>query len=75
MKIISTIRRNDYENHAARVGHIYKNNSNSSDNNSKMRKWSQYPKPTKIYFVNVFILFQFHEDCLHIPDQKALLAK
>jgi len=73
MKIISTIRRNDYENHAARVGHIHKNNSNSNDNNSKMSKWFQYPKPTKNYFVNV--LFQFHEDCLHIPDQKALSAK
>lgn len=72
MKIISVLRRN-YENHAASVGHIYKNTSNSSDN--KMSKWFQYPKPTKNYFVNTFILVQFHEDCLCILDQKALLAK
>lgn len=56
MKIVSTIR-NDYENHAAGVGHIYKNNSNNSDNNNKVNKWFQYPKPRKKYFVNVFSLF------------------
>lgn len=47
MKIISVLRRN-YENHAASVGHIYKNTSNSSDN--KMSKWFQYPQPTKKLF-------------------------
>lgn len=48
MKIISAIKRNDYENHAARVGHIYNNNSNNDNNISK---WFQYLKPTKKFIL------------------------
>lgn len=49
MKIISAIKRNDYENHAASVGHIYNNNSNNDNNNTS--KWFQYLKPTKTFIL------------------------